>query len=626
MRVLRRWPAAGAASFTIWMLGSFIALASFLHAEPPAAAGAAQAASSASGPASACQPSVLGSPYIPVDSWVYPAMMRLYSLGYVNTVFLGLRPWTRASIMHMLEEAGNLIEDSETKSNPGAGEAREIYDALNRELHYDMEGPCGPHQGATRVESVYTVARAISGTPLHDSYHLGSTIVNDYGRPFENGFNNYSGASGYATAGRFALYVRAEFQGAPSAAGYSSTLAATLSGIDETPYNVPSSTYPYAYTSAVYIQPTIPQGPIATATDGRFLEAYVSYQYLNHVFSFGKQDQWLGPALGSSMAFSNNAQNFYAFEINRIEPLHVPLLSLLTGPFRYEFILGALRGHNYMPNPAYELNPSPNTANVINPGDPWVHVEKISLKPFNDLEFGFERTVLWGGEGHSPVNFRDFFKSFFSLQNVTGPVKNGPTDPGARFGAFDFTWRLPYVQKWLTLYSDSEAHDDVSPISAPRRAAYRPGLYLSHVPGAPRLDLRVEGISTDPPTSRSSGGEFMYFEGVEKQGYTNQGQLFGDWIGREDKGGQAWVTYHLSGNEWIQAGFRHQKAARDFIPGGTTLNDFNVQVVKRIGNDFAIDGNFAVEHWKAPVYLPGEQTVSTTNIQLTWYPGRKVSF
>ena len=55
---------------------------------------------------------------------------------------------------------------------------------------------------------VYCVARGISGTPLRDSYHLGSTIINDYGRPYENGFNNYSGASGYATAGRFALCAR----------------------------------------------------------------------------------------------------------------------------------------------------------------------------------------------------------------------------------------------------------------------------------------------------------------------------------------------------------------------------------------------------------------------------------
>ncbi len=623
----RRWSAAQSAPRAVLFFGCLLACGSCLPAEQQAASSdGSQTGSSAGVPAPECNPATLGSPYIPVDSWVYPAMMRLYSLGYVNTLYLGLRPWTRASIMHMLEESGDEIEDGEAAGDPGANEARQIFDAVNRELHYDMEGPCGAHEGAAHVESVYTVARGISGTPLEDSYHIGSTIVNDYGRPYENGFNNYSGASGYATAGRFALYLRGEFQGAPSATGYSSAVAETLSLDDVINYYVTSPTYPYGPTTTPYSQPTIPQGPIPTATNGRFLEAYVSYQYLNHVFSFGKQDEWMGPGQGSAMAFSNNAQNFYSFAINRIEPLYVPLLSYLTGPFRYEFILGALRGHTYIPNPQYELNPSPNVMNVDNPGDPWVHVEKVSFKPYKDLEFGFERTVLWGGEGHSPVTLHNFLKSFFSLQNVTATEKNGRADPGARFGAFDFTWRLPYMQKWLTLYCDSEAHDDVSPVSAPRRAAYRPGVYLSKVPGVAKLDMRVEGISTDPPTSRSNSGIFMYYEGVEKQGYTNQGQLFGDWIGREDKGGQAWVTYHLSGNEWIQAGYRRQKAARDFIPGGTTLNDFNFQVVKRIKQDLEINGNFAVEHYKAPLYLPGEQTVTTTNIQLTWYPGRKVSF
>jgi hypothetical protein len=606
-----------------------------LAEQPGVPDGAAQVGSAAV--ASPCEPANLGSPYIPVDSWVYPAMLRLYSLGYVDHVFIGLRPWTRASVMHMLENAGYLIEESEGQNDPAADEARAIYDALNHELHYDMEGPCGPHQGGTRIESVYSVIRGISGTPLDDSYHLGQTIVNDYGRPYENGFNNYSGVSGYATAGRFALYLRAEFQGAPSAMGYSAALAQTLTNVDGTSYFIPSSTAPYGNTTAVFNQTTIPQGPIATATQGRFLEAYLSYQFLNHVISFGKQDQWLGPAQGGSMAFSNNAQNFYAFEINRIEPLHVPGLSLLTGPFRYEFLIGALRGHTEMPNPAYELNPSAGAFNVINPGDPWVHVEKVSFKPFppyKDLEFGFERTALFGGEGHEGVSLHSFLRSFFSFTAGNNTNKGNATDPGARFAAFDFSWRLPFVSHWLTLYSDSFVHDDVSPMDAPRRAAMRPGLYLSHVPGLPKLDIRGEAATTAPRVNvghypgpiSPQHGDFIYYESIEKQGYTNQGQIFGDWIGREDKGGQAWITYHLSGNEWLQVNGRHQKATTDFIPGGTTLSDIGFQAVKRIGKDFEINGKFAVEHYKVPIYVTGEQTVTTTNIQLTWYPQRKVSF
>jgi hypothetical protein len=297
----------------------------------------------------------------------------------------------------------------------------------------------------------------------------------------------------------------------------------------------------------------------------------------------------------------------------------VPLLSRITGPFRYEFLVGPLKGHTY-------------------PIDPWVHVEKVSFRPTQNLEFGFERTVIWGGKDHAPITIKSFLRSFFSLSAPDEAIKNSTHDPGARFGAFDFSYRLPFVRNWLMLYCDSEVHDDVSPIDAPRRASWRPGLYLSHVPGIAKLDVRVEGASTDPPVSRSGGGQFMYYEAVQRQGYTNNGQLFGDWIGREDKGGQGWITYHLSGNEWIQVGVRNQKAAKDFVEippaggsvpaveSGTTLNDVSFQVVKRIGRDFEINGEFAYERWKAPIYLAGQQTVTTTTIQLTWFPGRKVNF
>ena len=582
---------------------------SALSAEQPGKPdGTEQSASGPIGDDADCASNNLGSPYIPVDSWVYPAVLRLYSLGYVDSVYLGMRPWTRASLSHMLDDVGTRLEDAD--GAPGESEAEGLYEALMHELSYDAEDDCPAHKGYIRVESAYTVARGMSGTPLRDSYHLGSTIVNDYGRPYASGFNNYTGASGYASVGRFLLYVRGEFQGAPSTAGYSQTLAGKLAAIDGTTYyfnptcwmNGTSCT-PIPYNQ----QATIPAGPIVAATKVRMIEAYVSAQYLNHVISFGKQDDWLGPGLGGGMANSNNAENIYSFRINRIEPVRVPLLSLLTGPFRYEFMVGPLKGHSY-------------------PIDPWVHLEKVSFRPTENVEFGFERTVIWGGKGHEPINMKSFLRSFFSLTAPQPAVKDSPQDPGARFGAFDFSYRLPFVHNWLTLYSDSEVHDDVSPIDAPRRASWRPGLYLSHVPGIPKLDIRVEAASTDPPITNSRGGGFMYIETVQKQGYTNSGQLFGDWIGREDKGGQGWITYHLSGNEWIQLGIRNQKAEKDFLPGGTTLNNINFQVVKRIGKDFEINGNFSYEHWKAPIYLPGQQTVTATTIQLTWFPERKVSF
>src|ERR1700728_1564743 len=224
MHLSRRPAEALWVQYTAIIAGLLLGTVASFAAEPNGAGSGAGAGQSTDRPVPVCVPSALGSPYIPVDAWVYPAVLRLYGLGYIDNVFLGLRPWTRASLEHMLEETGARIEDADADGDAGSGEAQKIYDALNQFLSQDVQGPCGTHQGDTQIESVYSVARGISGTPLRDSYHLGSTVINDYGRPFENGFNNYSGASGYAAAGRFTLYVRGEFEGAPSAAGYSATL------------------------------------------------------------------------------------------------------------------------------------------------------------------------------------------------------------------------------------------------------------------------------------------------------------------------------------------------------------------------------------------------------------------
>jgi len=553
-----------------------------------------------SSPGSECSASTRDAAYIPVDSWVYPAVMRLYAMGYASNVYLGMRPWTRTSVNHMLEEAEAQIQDANMYGDSTAGEAQDLHAALLHEVHADRPIPCPASRALFEIDSSYSTIRAVSGTPLQDSFHLGSTVINDYGRPFENGFNNYTGLSGDASAGRFLLYVRGEFRGAPSGAGYSPVLAQLLSMGDWVPFLDPATNLPYN-------QATIPLGPIAKSTDGRLIEAYASVQLFNHVISIGKQDDWLGPGLGAGMAYSNNAENIYSFRINRIEPLHFPGLSNILGPFRYEFLVGPLKGH-------------------VDPNDPWVHVEKVSFKPTRDLEFGFERTVIWGGEGHEPVTLHTFLRSFFSFDAVNLATKASAKDPGARFGAFDFSYRVPFPHNWLTLYTDMEAHDTVSPLFKPLHGTYRPGLYLSHVPGIPNLDLRVEAVNTDSSHPSSTGGRYQYWEGIQVQGYTNKGQLFGDWIGREDKGGQGWLAYHLSGNEWIQVGVRHQKAAKDFIPGGTTLNDMNVQVLKRIGKDFEIKGDFTYERYRAPVYLPGLQTVTDTSIQITWFPNRAVSF
>jgi hypothetical protein len=531
-------------------------------------------------------PDFLGSTYIPVDSPIYPMALRLYSLGYLDKAFINMRPWTRRSLLHMLEQT------SADVTADGDEQAQQIVAKL-----LDMLAAETPGKGLSRgriygVESVYTRFMGISGTPLRDSYHLGQTIVNDYGRPYANGFNNITGFSSINEMGRFSLYVRGEYQHAPASAGYSLALANTLSCNDFicpfAPPNDPQATIPYGKTVAA-------QNPF------RLQEATLSFHWWGHEISAGKSDAWMGPALGGGMAWSDNAEDIYSFRINRVDPVHIPFLSALIGPMRYDFFVGSLKGH---------------TA----PNSPWVHSEMFAFAPTKNFQFGFQRTVIWGGKDHEPITLHTFLKSFFDINDTTAAEKFSGNDPGARFGAFNFSYRLPFMRRYVTLYTDSIAHDDVTPISAPRRAAYRPGLFLSQFPHIPRLDLRVEAVSTDTSTLRSLSGLFNYFEGIQVQGYTNKGFIMGDWIGREAKGGQAWLTYHLSGDEWVQLEYLNKKTPKDFIAQGTTQNQFKVDVMKHLGHNITMDAWLQYERWKAPIYMTGPQNDTTVAAQFTWYP------
>ncbi len=534
------------------------------------------------GPQGLDKPDHDGSTYIPVDSWVYPEMMRLYGMGYIDTAFLNMRPWTRRSVLHMLEESRNDILAGTNE------EAQAILAVLLREL--DAEAPGGKRGLVYGTYSVYGRAMGITGQTLRDSFHLGQTIVNDYGRPYAPGFNALAGASTVNEWGRFSLHVRGEYQHSPSTTGYSDALASLLSFDDEIGYAPPNLP-----------QATIPAGPISAQNPFRLVEATLSFHLLGHEISGGKTDAWLGPGMGGGMAWSNNAENIYSFRINRIEPLYIPYVSKVIGPIRYDFFYGSLKGHSA-------------------PNHPYIHSDMISFAPTRDVQFGFERAIIFGGAGHEPVTLHTFLKGFFSINDTNVATKFSAQDPGARFSAFNFSYRLPYFRRYFTFYADSISHDDVTPVSAPRRAAYRPGLYLSHVPGLPKLDLRAEATVTDFSTQRSNLGSGDYWEVVQKQGYTNKGFILGDWIGREAKGGQAWVTYHLSGDEWIQVEYLNKKTPHDFIPGGTTQNSFAASVVKRVGKDFEVNGWVQHERWKAPVYLQGLQSNTTVSVQLTWFP------
>jgi len=535
-------------------------------------------------------PSNMGSPSVPLDSWVYPAFERLAVWRFVQSEMFGQRPWTRLQCAHLLEEASTLmpLDDEENGS-----EAARIYKALEAEFQPELTRTDGGRNLEVRLDSLYTRVTGISGTPLTDGYNFGTTLTNNYGRPFQEGGNVYSGLSGYGSAGPFAFYARAEYQRVPSAPGFSAAVRqaeASFEGVPIAPYT-----------------------PFNEINRARLIEGYVSFTFKDTQYSFGKQALWWAPTENGSLMWSTNAEPINMFRISTVQPFELPsvLRWLFLGPMNVEFFLGQLQGQHYIVDASGVVGPT-----LFRP-QPFVHGQKFSFKPTANLEFGFSRTVVFGGKGH-PFTWGSFWNSFTSTGSSLTPsgTVDYAGDPGDRRSGFDASYRVPYLRKFATVYVDSYSDDDVSPFASPARACWSPGVYLSKLPRVSKLDFRAEGVFTDVP-GLPAGSNYQNI--TYRSGYTNYGNIIGSWAGRAGRGIQLRSTYWLSPESKIQVGYRHLGVSREFLQGGW-LDDGSLQSDLKLKRDLFFSGTLQYERWNFPLLSAQTKSNWTASMGLTFRP------
>ncbi|HEY1525682.1 MAG TPA: capsule assembly Wzi family protein [Candidatus Angelobacter sp.] len=527
-----------------------------------------------------------GSPYVPIDSWVYPAFDRLAALGVLNSGIAGLRPWTRAECSRLLEEVAGEVDES----NPD--EAWRLYSALAREFATELNGQQTDY---IALDSVYARITPISGTPLTDGYHFGQTIVNDYGRPYQHGTNGLAGFSSSGSAGALAFYVRGEYEHAPSAPAVSQSVQDAIQIAD---FKGPQ-----------------PAFPVPAFNQPRLLDAYLSLNIKGWQTSFGKQTLWLGPTQDPFL-WSNNAEPIYMLRVDQTHPDKLPSFLGLLGPFRTEFWIGKLTGDHWMSTQDPAIGDVFSFGRTL-PKQPMVNGFKVNFKPTPNFEFGVGRTGLFGGADF-PVTLGSLKHSLFSTTNSFGRG----SDPGDRRSTFDFTYRIPGFRKWLTLYDDSFVEDEISPIGYPRRAAHNPGLYLSQVPGIAHLDFRVEAAYTNlPGLIQSSQGGFFYFNDRYLDGYTNKGNILGNaTVGRQGIAMRADTTYWVASDKTLSLGYRSEIADSMFLQGGN-LRDIHFKSEWSLTPRVSLSTFLQYEWWNFPLLSAGKkQNDFTTSFQLTYWP------
>jgi hypothetical protein len=537
-------------------------------------------------------PANMGSPYVPPDSWTYPLFDRLIALGYIQTAITGMRPWTRLECARLLNEA----EDRLNAKGFDDTSAMQLYDTLSREFSKDLALLDGSENNSIQTESVYTSVTGISGQPLTDGNHFGQTIANNYGRPYEQGFNAVEGFSGWATSGSLVGYVRAEYQHSPSAPAAPQAAREFIASVDTVPGVPPATVH-------------------AEINRLQFLDSYVGLNFENWQVSYGRQSLWWGPGESGPLLFSDNSVPLNLFRVNRVSPFRLPSIFALFGPMRFEWFLGQEAGHQFV------FRADTGTVGQFGHAiarQPFFQGQKFSFKPTENFEFGVYFTVVFSG-GPTPLTLHYFFKSYSIGANTQ---QGGLMDPGDARSGVNFAYRIPGLRKWLTLYGDAFTEDEFSPLGYPRKSAYEGGIYFPRIPGIRKLDLRAEGGSTVPPDFLGCVGCFYVNNRYPDGSYTSNGNLMGSWLGRASQGEQGWATYWLSPRNRIQFTYRHQRVSSTYLPGGGTLNDAGVSADFWLGRDLQLSGSMQYEKWNYPLLTPLPQTDFVTSVGLHFWPHR----
>jgi hypothetical protein len=534
----------------------------------------------------------MGSTAVPLDSWIYPAIERLAALGYIKSAYLGMRPWTRMTIAELVAEADEQIAADDSWN---AEQAHRTLDHIKAEFLEEGTRLGGAANFGVTLDSIYTRFANISGTPLRDGFHFGQTLVNDYGRPYSQGFNNATGLSAHGEAGPLSFYVRGEYQHAPYFPALSDSARQMIQTVDGTPSAPPG----YGV------------GPI-----NRFdlLEGYIGLQLHDWQLTFGKQELWWGPDQSGPMMFSTNAAPITMLQITRVRPIELPSIFRRLGPMRAQYFLGRLSGQNWVAssNTGYTGSWTQSLSN-----QPFITGQKVSFQPTANLEVGISATTLFAGAG-VPFTTHKFLQAMFSSGNGNPGTAS---DPGDRRGGFDFWYRIPKLRDWLTVYGDAFTDDQVNPWFAWDKSAVTSGIYMPHLPKMPKLDFRVEGVFTDLPggTAVVNHG-FFYINSRYRSGYTNAGNLIGSWIGRQGQGAEAWSNYWFNATNKVQFHYRHQTVSNNFIPNGGNLTDAGISGELWVKSLTSFSAAVQWERWNFPIIATTPQTNVMVQFQIGFHP------
>ncbi|MGA3196081.1 MAG: capsule assembly Wzi family protein [Terriglobales bacterium] len=140
----------------------------------------------------------------------------------------------------------------------------------------------------------------------------------------------------------------------------------------------------------------------------------------------------------------------------------------------------------------------------------------------------------------------------------------------------------------------------------------------------PKLDLHVEAANTESPGQPHNVGDLNYWNYQYRDGYTNDGNLIGDTVGRMGRTIQSWLTWWISPQSTLQFTYRHNSVSHDFVPGGGFWQDYGVRQEMDFGSGLYLKSQAQFEHIaRYPLLFSGPENNLTAIVELGLHPGKR---
>lgn len=389
--------------------------------------------------------SALSSANIPLDSPIYSYLDKLAGFGLISGDIKGIKPFSKAEGARLLLEAEKKFTDGGEDSRLAGELIRRVRELIPREVVFrkypDKHVPKFDYNPVSSLRVRYLwldgAPRDYSKLKTHDPGNDGV-------------FGIGSGLRPKGPPDKWVMQRGSE--GTP--------LLENNNGIvyenGHTGEVRWGSEWYLSNQAVLLIEPLVLAGEDASA---RLNRGYLKLGGGALELEAGKDEDWLGLGYRGNITLTNNAENFTQVKLSSPEPVYVPYI----GAIKYALIASRFE----------------NTVVDGVERQPWYYAAKLSAKPLDNLEFGFNLGRQVGGPG---VNNR------FG-DTLRGLIGGTSADNSNSMAGFEARYRIPWLRN-SELYGEFSGED--SALFWPIVESYVAGIYIPRLTDEGRNDFRFE--------------------------------------------------------------------------------------------------------------------------------------